>query len=209
LRDACDRHGALPDARGDKLRIARQLLDHYPDDLGCLLSLFLQHVVLQPGQALYVPPGMLHCYLSGVAVEIMANSDNVLRGGLTSKHVDIPELLAIIDPPATAHVLQSQYEPGKPDACFPTRATEFLLSSVDLSVDRPVALEAQHAELILATHSAILLRDAVGTTTVKPGQAAFVPAGSKYTVEGTGPCFRARAGTPGATIRPTAMNGRY
>jgi mannose-6-phosphate isomerase len=206
LRAACTRHAHLPDARGDKLRIAGRLLDHYPDDLGCLLSLFLQHVVLQPGQALYVPPGMLHCYLSGLAVEIMANSDNVLRCGLTPKHVDIPELLSIIDPLASAHVLQSQYLPGEPDACFPTRATEFLLSSVDLSPDRSLTLEARHAELVLAAHSPILLQDADGSVTVKPGQAAFVAAGTQYTVQGTGPCFRARAGAPGGTIRPSAMN---
>ncbi|MDZ5076953.1 mannose-6-phosphate isomerase, class I [Nesterenkonia sp. HG001] len=69
----------------------------FPDDPGLLVALLLNRVDLSPGQALYLPAGNLHAYLHGVAVEIMANSDNVLRGGLTSKHIDVDELLAVTD----------------------------------------------------------------------------------------------------------------
>lgn len=59
-----------------------------------LVSIFLLNLVsLQPGEAMYLPAGVLHAYLEGVGVELMANSNNVLRGGLTSKHVDVDELL--------------------------------------------------------------------------------------------------------------------
>ncbi|GAB3192611.1 mannose-6-phosphate isomerase, class I [Nesterenkonia suensis] len=69
----------------------------FPGDPGVIVTLLLNRVDLSPGQALYLPAGNLHAYLHGVAVEIMANSDNVLRGGLTSKHIDVDELLAVTD----------------------------------------------------------------------------------------------------------------
>ena len=62
-----------------------------------LASLLLNRITLQPGQALYLPGGNLHAYLAGVGIEIMANSDNVLRGGLTPKHVDVAELMKVLD----------------------------------------------------------------------------------------------------------------
>lgn len=68
---------------------------HYPNDIGVLVSLLLNLVVLAPGQAIYLDAGNVHAYLRGLGVEVMANSDNVLRGGLTPKHIDVPELLRI------------------------------------------------------------------------------------------------------------------
>ncbi|MHC6215321.1 mannose-6-phosphate isomerase, class I [Rhodococcus ruber] len=78
-------------------RTALELGLAYPEDPGVLASLLLNRVSMEPGDALFLPAGNLHAYLRGTAVEIMANSDNVLRGGLTSKHVDIPELLRVLD----------------------------------------------------------------------------------------------------------------
>lgn len=69
--------------------------EHYPNDIGVLVSLLLNLVVLAPGQAIYLDAGNVHAYLRGLGVEVMANSDNVLRGGLTPKHIDVPELLRI------------------------------------------------------------------------------------------------------------------
>ncbi|MGL3806280.1 mannose-6-phosphate isomerase, class I [Paeniglutamicibacter sp. R2-26] len=68
---------------------------HYPNDRGILVSLMLNLVQLSPGQAIYLAAGNAHAYLRGLGVEVMANSDNVLRGGLTAKHIDLPELLRI------------------------------------------------------------------------------------------------------------------
>ncbi|GER23848.1 mannose-6-phosphate isomerase [Zafaria cholistanensis] len=73
------------------------LAGHYPGDPGVLVSLMLNHVVLAPGQAMYLPAGNVHAYLRGLGIEVMASSDNVLRGGLTGKHIDLPELLATVD----------------------------------------------------------------------------------------------------------------
>ncbi|MGJ9403238.1 mannose-6-phosphate isomerase, class I [Arthrobacter sp. KK5.5] len=86
-------------ALGDDAGLAElpSLAEHHPGDPGVLVSLMLNHVTLDPGQAVYLPAGNVHAYLRGLGVEVMASSDNVLRGGLTGKHVDLPELLATVD----------------------------------------------------------------------------------------------------------------
>lgn len=76
---------------------ARMLSTHFPGDPGVALSLLLNHVVLRPGEALFLPAGNIHAYLHGLGIEVMAASDNVLRGGLTSKHIDVPELMNVLD----------------------------------------------------------------------------------------------------------------
>ena len=73
------------------------LLKQFPDDTGALVALMLNEVALEPGEAIYLPAGNVHAYLSGLGLEVMAASDNVLRAGLTSKHVDIAEVLEIAD----------------------------------------------------------------------------------------------------------------
>lgn len=189
-----------------KLVLAQRLLSEYPNDLGALLSVFLRTLVLQPGQALYVTSGLLHCYLSGLAVEIMANSDNVLRCGLTTKHVDVEELLRLVDAATAPLVLQPAATLGSAEASYQASVPEFLLSRLALSTGQPISVNALRAELVLAVGSTVALADGDGTTVIKPGQAAFVAPGTSYTVQGTGQCFRAQAAAPGATIRPAAMN---
>ncbi len=76
---------------------ARMLSDKFPGDPGIALSILLNRVTLRPGEALFLPAGNIHAYLHGLGIEVMAASDNVLRGGLTSKHVDVPELLSVLD----------------------------------------------------------------------------------------------------------------
>ena len=73
-----------------------ELAEAYPGDVGVLVALLLNQVTLAPGEAIFMPAGNLHAYLAGFGVEIMAASDNVLRGGLTPKHVDVPELLRVL-----------------------------------------------------------------------------------------------------------------
>ncbi len=74
------------------------LAERYPGDAGVLVAMLLNRVRLRAGEALYLGAGNLHAYLSGLGIELMASSDNVLRGGLTPKHIDVPELLAVADP---------------------------------------------------------------------------------------------------------------
>lgn len=88
---------AAQDAEGDSWATVRLLAEHYPGDPGVAISLLLNTVVLRRGDALYLPAGNIHAYLSGLGVELMGPSDNVLRCGLTPKHVDVPELLRVVD----------------------------------------------------------------------------------------------------------------
>ena len=86
-----------PDDLASFARTAWELNAYYPGDPGVLAALLMNRITLQSGDALFMPPGNLHAYLRGGGVEIMANSDNVMRGGLTPKYVDVDELLAILD----------------------------------------------------------------------------------------------------------------
>ncbi|WP_328812793.1 mannose-6-phosphate isomerase, class I [Rhodococcus sp. NBC_00297] len=136
--DACVRALERAEQTGDRtfvpeLRTALELGEYYPGDAGVLAALLLNRVTLQPGEALYLDAGNLHAYLRGTAVEIMANSDNVLRGGLTPKHVDVPELLRVLDfEPLDSPVLVA--DTSRPHVvCYPTPAPEFALVGVELS----------------------------------------------------------------------------
>ena len=78
-------------------RWAASLAETYPGDPGVVISLMCNHLKLAPGEAVFLPAGNLHAYLSGAGVEVMAGSDNVLRGGLTAKHVDLAALIEVLD----------------------------------------------------------------------------------------------------------------
>lgn len=78
-------------------RLLEALYEKYPEDRGILVALLMNQVTLEPGEALFLPAGNIHAYLEGLGVEAMAASDNVLRGGLTSKPVDVKELLQVLD----------------------------------------------------------------------------------------------------------------
>jgi mannose-6-phosphate isomerase len=88
---------AAADDGTPELATVKLLADAYPGDPGIVISLMLNRVTLAKGEALYLPAGNIHAYLRGVGIELMASSDNVLRGGLTPKHVDVPELLSVLD----------------------------------------------------------------------------------------------------------------
>jgi mannose-6-phosphate isomerase len=88
---------AARDAEGDSWRTVRGLVASYPGDAGIAISLLLHTVVLARGEALYLPAGNIHSYQEGLGIELMGPSDNVLRGGLTTKHIDIAELLHVLD----------------------------------------------------------------------------------------------------------------
>jgi mannose-6-phosphate isomerase len=88
---------AAQHAEGESWRTVRGLVEQYPGDPGIAISLLLHTVVLRRGEALYLPAGNIHAYQEGLGIELMGPSDNVLRGGLTSKHVDVPELVSVLD----------------------------------------------------------------------------------------------------------------
>jgi len=108
----------------------RRLADAFPGDPGIAISLLMHTAVLSPGQVLYLPAGNIHAYLEGTGIEVMAASDNVLRGGLTSKHVDVPELLKVLDfrPRPLPYLEPERPQPGV--AVFRPDVPDFVLTVV-------------------------------------------------------------------------------
>ncbi|UQU63920.1 mannose-6-phosphate isomerase, class I [Couchioplanes caeruleus] len=169
------------------------LAAHYPADPGVLVALLLNHVRLQPGEAIWMPAGNLHAYLSGTGVEIMAASDNVLRGGLTPKHVDVDELLRVLrfevlaDPilPAT------ELAPGVVTWRVPVR--EFALYRLDLTpAAPPLRVPGEGPRIVLGAGGDVYVAEAVDGTPVEvaAGKAAYIPAETgPATVAGVGRVF--------------------
>ncbi len=157
-----------------------RLVRQFPSDIGVLSPLFLHVLQLQPGEALYQPPKSLHAYLEGFGVELMANSDNVLRGGLTSKNIDVPELLRILDFNAAKPAVLRLPAPGGEDALefFPTPAKEFALGVGVLSGHSRTGLRIQGNEgpmVILSLEGQLYLDDGVKSLELAVGESAFVP----------------------------------
>ncbi|MGW2685757.1 mannose-6-phosphate isomerase, class I [Streptomyces sp. NPDC001414] len=164
------------------------LAHHYPGDPGVIAAMLLNHVRLQPGEALFLGAGIPHAYLAGLGVEIMANSDNVLRCGLTPKHVDVPELLRVVrfeagDP----GVLRPEAAPDGEEV-YETPIDEFRLSRYVLPAGTTAHdLTLPTPQILLCTAGAVR----AGEEDLTPGQSVFVPASEKTEVSGAGTVFRA------------------
>src|SRR5260370_19966204 len=135
---------------------------HHPGDLGVVAMMLMRHVVLAPGQAVFMPAGGLHAYLHGTGIETLANSDNVVRAGLTRKHIDVPELLALLDPAVTVPVL-TPAPLGDGVTWFDTPAPEFRLHVADLA-QPVVTLPPAGPRIALCTDGAATLRTGSGQT---------------------------------------------
>ena len=161
------------------------LVDRYPDDPAVLVTLLLNHLVLAPGEALFVDAGIIHAYMSGFAVEIMAMSDNVLRAGLTAKHVDIPELLDVAD----FHPVQSPRLHPVQDGALLRLAPpvdEFELCVIT-PVGEAVVLGHEAPRMAVCLAGEIRLRDDQGAITLEQGAAVFVDAeGGPLRITGDG-----------------------
>jgi mannose-6-phosphate isomerase len=161
---------------------------HYPGDPGVIGAMLLNHVQLQPGEALFLGAGVPHAYLSGLGVEIMANSDNVLRCGLTPKHVDVPELLRIVRFEATEPRILRPEASASGEEVFDTPADEFRLSRYALAPGAvPRDLTAPTPQILLCTAGT----SRANGIELTPGASVFVPAGEKAELSGSGTVFRA------------------
>ncbi|WNG57443.1 mannose-6-phosphate isomerase, class I [Archangium gephyra] len=178
-----------------ELQWAPRLGELYPGDPGVIGALMLNLVRLRPGEAIYLSAGNLHAYLRGMGVEIMANSDNVLRGGCTPKHVDVPELLRVLDfrcgpiglvPAATTDGVESVY---------PTPTDEFRLSRFQLRPGVSARPRRRGPEILLCTEGSARLSANGETLALPRGASVFVSAAEgAYTLEGEGVVYRATSG---------------
>jgi mannose-6-phosphate isomerase len=158
---------------------ANKLAELYPGDVGVVSALLSNLVELAPDEALYLGAGNLHAYLSGFGVEVMASSDNVLRGGLTTKHVDVPQLMRVLDfadgpvSPIRARAIDAH------ERVWDTPAREFRLSAIELSgPDDAVTRAVRGPEIVVCTKGALRITPADGSPEVLlgPGCSAFVAA---------------------------------
>ncbi|MCA9707190.1 MAG: mannose-6-phosphate isomerase, class I [Myxococcales bacterium] len=154
---------------------AVRLGQHYPGDPGVVVALLLNLVELRTGEALYLSAGRLHCYLQGTAVEIMGSSDNVLRGGLTPKHVDVPELLQVLDRQAGPVPVVRPQPVSEHEAAYPTPAPAFALSTLELRAGQRWSAPLVGPELVLCTAGRARLHGGSAPVSLGPGQSAFVP----------------------------------
>ncbi|WP_336711036.1 mannose-6-phosphate isomerase, class I [Arthrobacter sp. USHLN218] len=162
---------------GPELTTVRWLIELYPKDPGTLISMLLNLVTLEPGDALYLPAGNVHAYLNGLGIEVMATSDNVLRGGLTPKHINIPELLTITDfhPIEPPYVRPQFTDAGQEVYCPPF--AEFQLQRIELNDGAtPVALAQHGPAVVLAVSGGAMLDSPVTDLTLRRGDSAFIPA---------------------------------
>jgi len=167
----------------------------YPADAGVLSPLLLNLVRLRPGEALFLPAGELHAYLKGVGIELMANSDNVIRAGLTKKHVDVPELLKIARFTAgIPQVLQAVGVSGGREV-YTAPAEEFLLSRILVQEEKTGEMSSRDGvEILLCTEGKGEITDGTGAQRVqyRKGMSFLVPAAVKeYKISGRGTFFSA------------------
>jgi mannose-6-phosphate isomerase len=170
-------------------RWAASLAETYPGDPGVVISLMCNHLKLAPGEAVFLPAGNLHAYLSGAGVEVMASSDNVLRGGLTGKHVDLAALIEVLDfTDGRVPVIHPVLGPG--GLRYPVPVEDFDLTRIQLD-GQSGALTTRGPQVLLCTEGTAVLSSADGELTVAQGQSAFVPAGAPVSARGPAVLYRA------------------
>ena len=183
--------GTSPSLRVDSNVV--KMADTFPGDPGIAAALLLNPVTLQPGEALFVPAGSVHAYISGLGVEVMASSDNVLRAGLSAKHIDVPEMLACVDYVAAP--------PVRPAPEYLSRATRAYYAPVDdfelmvttvVAADGRLPVPGRGPRILLAVEGAMTLVTQADTQTLAQGEAVFVGADERsLSVEGEGTLVQA------------------
>jgi mannose-6-phosphate isomerase len=186
---------------GEKLenyRWIKGFSELYPGVIGIVSPLYLNIVVLHPGEAMYLPAGELHAYLEGTGIELMANSDNVLRGGLTPKHVDVPELLSTLSFSSLRPEIIEPVKISENESAYPTEAVEFYLSRIVLQEEEYQLPEAYGPELpsvFICLEGRVEISDLSGGTvtsvSVSRGDSAFADYGSRLRLKGSGLLYRA------------------
>ena len=197
---ACQRLAASDSPFAGACAAAVRVAADHPGDVGVVALLLMRHEVLQPGQAVFMPAGGLHAYLHGTGIELLANSDNVVRSGLTGKHIDVPELLRLLDPAVAVPVLSPRpLAPGL--ATFDTPAPEFRLYLIDLpapasapaSPAPALALPSPGPSILLCLDGTCTLRAASGQELdLTRGDSCFIPF-ADGPLHATGPARLAQA----------------
>jgi mannose-6-phosphate isomerase len=178
---------ALATQHGEPWDTIRNIAQYYPDDSGLFSPLLLNVITLQPGQGMFLYAETPHAYLNGVALEVMANSDNVLRAGLTPKYIDIPELLANLKFEAkAADTLLTQPVQRGNELSFPIPVEDFAFSLHNLSA-APQPMSQDSAAIIFCLEGQTILDKGQQQVVLHPGESCYIPANeSPVTASGNG-----------------------
>ena len=167
----------------------------YPGDIGVLSPVLLNMVELVPGQAMFLHAGQLHGYLEGVGIELMANSDNVLRGGLTPKHIDVQGLLKILDFQEKEIVILEPEEQANVERTYASDAEEFRLSVITVGDGRLyVSAEDRSVEIIICMSGRASVKNLENDKVLEltRGESILVPAAVRqYSIEGEAILYKA------------------
>jgi len=191
--------GAVKGIPGPPFEWLIRLHNEYPGDIGVLSPLFLNLVYLKPSEAIYIGPGELHAYLEGAGLELMANSDNVIRGGLTPKHVDKKELMAILEFAPHDPEIIGPKKWGPNEEVYHTDSDEFRLSVITLGGKHRegttyIGPAERGAEIIICMEggAGISAREDGGHIKLLRGMSVFIPASvAGYTITGNGTFYKA------------------
>ena len=182
LAEACQARLAAGDSPSPRIdRAVAMLHEKFPGDPGVAAALLMNPVSLQPGEAMFVPAGIIHSYLSGLAVEIMAASDNVLRAGLTPKKVDADELLQCVSVKAAPPIRIAPEKLTDHTRAYFAPIDDFELSVTQLDA-RAASFRPAHVipgsgpRILLCLAGDILVESSTGRQRMRRGDAVFVPA---------------------------------
>ena len=192
------------DDDSSELRWMQRMSREFPGDRGVLAPLFLNLLTLEPGQAMFTGPGILHAYLDGLGIELMASSDNVLRGGCTSKHVDPAELLRVISfEPHAPHLVSTDRSQSGVEI-FKTPVREFELSRLTIDSSQPFDSRRLQpnpcVQILLCSEGEgeLLTHSKAPKMPFNPGESFIVPAAlDGFQIRGEGAFFRATPGFEG------------
>jgi len=168
----------------------------FSNDIGVLAPLFLNTICLKPNESLFLSPGVLHAYLDGNAVEIMCNSDNVIRGGLTIKHIDIQALLDIVTyAPFEVNPMVATQDAQNMGWRYPASCDCFSLIRYDIKHnDKPLTISVDGPEILLCVRGTVDICYRDQKIVLHPGKSAFVSySAKKYTITGDGMVFKGTA----------------
>ncbi|MEQ1969011.1 mannose-6-phosphate isomerase [Xenorhabdus nematophila] len=183
---------ALNSHQGEPWDTIRQMITFYPDDNGLFSPLLLNVVELEPGQAMFLYARTPHAYLEGMALEVMANSDNVLRAGLTSKHIDVPELMANLDfIPKSANTLLTIPKQEKSALNYPVPVNDFCFSIYTVQ-EQPITLENNSASVLFCFEGQLVISTNKQELRLFSGESVFLPATERaVTIHGNGKIAKA------------------
>ena len=185
-----------PKGEGPVFEWIQRLHDFYPGDIGILSPIFLNLVRLKPGEAMYIRPGELHAYLEGAGLEIMANSDNVIRGGLTPKHIDSKELIHILDFTFGKTAILKPKGNNSGESHYPNISDEFMLSRMDLNEKGNLYKSSRErgGEILICVDGEAIVTEKGKhkRLIVKKGESIFVPAKvDQYMLQGRFTIYKA------------------